>query len=193
MKHRSSQTLFAHWDERRGARPMPERGEIDPGAIRGALGDTFVLSYNPMTDHPFRLAGTRVCALFCRELKGSAFDALWNDESQARVSELIHAVADDRIGAVASVTGQNAERQSIELELLLLPLSHGGHSHLRLIGSLAPLTPPWWLGSTPAGALQIGAHRYLGHPHRASILAFRPPLPEARVRHGLRVFDGGRN
>src|SRR3979411_214660 len=52
------------------ARRAPERGDIEPGAIRNVLGDSFIIAYDPEADHPFRLAGTRVCALFGRELKG---------------------------------------------------------------------------------------------------------------------------
>ena len=73
MKHTSTRELFAYWDRRRGRRPAPERGEIEPGPIRRVLGDTFILSFDEPAGHPFRLAGTRVCALFCRELKGEGF------------------------------------------------------------------------------------------------------------------------
>src|SRR5262249_11162385 len=64
MKHAASLELFAHWQGRRGARMAPESAEIDPGAIRKALGDAFLLGQDSESDPAFRLAGTRVCALF---------------------------------------------------------------------------------------------------------------------------------
>ena len=73
MKHPSIRELFDYWNKRRGGRPAPERGEIEPGAIRHVLADTFILAFDAGAGHPFRIAGTRVCALFGRELKGAAF------------------------------------------------------------------------------------------------------------------------
>src|SRR5437588_12839090 len=73
MKQASSRELFGYWAARRGTRTAPERGEIEPSAIRRALGDVFILEFDRGLGHPFRLAGTRVCALFGRELKNQRF------------------------------------------------------------------------------------------------------------------------
>ncbi len=43
MKYASSQIVYAYWDRLRGDRAAPERGEIEPGEIREALADAFVL------------------------------------------------------------------------------------------------------------------------------------------------------
>ena len=77
MKHAASRELYAYWEERRGQRSAPERADIEPGAIRAALSDTFILELDADDRHVFRLAGTRVCALFDRELKGERFVDLW--------------------------------------------------------------------------------------------------------------------
>jgi hypothetical protein len=190
MKHLSSRDLFAHWNDRRGNRPAPERGEIDPGAIRGALADSFILSFNPLTNHPFRLAGTRLCALFGRELKGQAFGELWDRPRQRQISDLATVVADESVGIVAGAVGWTAEGFSVDLELLLLPLRHCGRTHVRLIGTLAPLAAPYWLGASPVVTLALGAHRYLGPAVEAA--AAPPPVEAgARLRRGLLVYDGG--
>ena len=64
MKHPSSREFFAYWDGKRGAARAPDRSEIEPHAVRGLLGDIFVLSCETDAGFPFRVAGTRVCALF---------------------------------------------------------------------------------------------------------------------------------
>ncbi len=43
MKHPTSRMLFSYWDSLRGDRAAPERGEIEPGAIRHILAETFIL------------------------------------------------------------------------------------------------------------------------------------------------------
>ena len=85
MKHAASRELYAYWEEKRGTRPAPERAEIEPGAIRGVLSDAFILALDRRAGHPMRLAGTRVCALFDRELKGEPFLTLWSSERRGRL------------------------------------------------------------------------------------------------------------
>lgn len=191
MKHPSSRRLFDYWNRRRGNRPAPERGEIEPVAIRSILGDTFILAYDEAGAHSFRLAGTKVCALFCRELKGASFVALWQREEQDRVRELIEIVSDESVGFIAGVPARTADGDGLELELLLLPLTYRGESRARLLGVLAPFAIPYWLGVTPLEALRLGSMRHLGPAvELAGIPAFA--AAEGRPRRGLMVYEGGR-
>lgn len=58
----SFRALFDYWNRQRGERPAPARSDIDPAAIRHALGDTFMLATDFIDEIRLRLAGTRVCA-----------------------------------------------------------------------------------------------------------------------------------
>src|SRR6202046_1638798 len=69
--------LYAYWNRLRGARSAPERNDVDPGAIRGVLADTFVLDFDARRGFPFRIAGSRANALFLKELRGFSFLDLW--------------------------------------------------------------------------------------------------------------------
>lgn len=188
MKHAASQELYAYWDERRGKRPAPERAEIEPGAIRHVLSDAFILGLDGSTGHPFRLAGTRVCALAGRELKGEPFIGLWAAASQPTIRDLIAVLADEQVGTVAGVSAQNADGEPVDLELLLLPLSVPRPSLARAIGVLAPLKVPKWLGASPIGALNLGPRRHLGAALEARLL----PRFMSPHRHPFTVHDGGR-
>jgi hypothetical protein len=190
VKHSSTRALYAYWNELRGARAAPDRGEIEPGAIRGALGDSFILSFEP-AGHCFRLAGTRLCALFGRELKGEAFDAFWAAGDQIAARDFLDITGNEIAGIVAGVSGATAEGTSVDLELLLLPLRHRGSSRARQIGVLAPLTVPFWLGATPLTALSLKSHRHIG-PAREAVPTFVAAPDSGRLRHGLLVYDGGR-
>jgi len=88
MKHPSSRAFFAYWDNKRGAARAPDRADIDPAAVRGLLGDIFVLSCEPNLGFPFRVAGTRVCALAGCDLKDRSFAALFVDASRAEIEEI---------------------------------------------------------------------------------------------------------
>ena len=67
-------------------------------------------------------------------------------------------------------------------------------SQTRLLGVLAPLIPPYWLGATPVEGMTCGTVRNLG-PESGHIVAPRlvPGTESGRVRHGLIVYDGGRS
>ncbi len=188
MKHAASQELYAYWEERRGKRSAPERADIEPGAIRQVLSDAFILALDSGAGHPFRLAGTRVCALFGRELKGESFIGLWAAASQPIVSDLLAILIDERVGTVAGVTAHSADGDPIDLELLLLPLGASRPSLARTIGILVPLKVPPWLGSSPIGALTLGSRRHIGASVETHLL---PRFMAPRRRH-LTVYEGGR-
>jgi len=193
MKHAASRGLFAHWNERRGLRALPERGDIEPAAIRAALGDTFILGAEPGEDLRFRLAGTRVCALFGRELKDETFTALWDAGHQAAMRRLLATVGEEEVGVVAGARGRTPEGFSCDLELLILPLRHRGRSGRRMLGALAPLAVPVWLGSSRLDPPALGSLRYLID----TIEPATPALPAASLGHeqprrDFVVYEGGR-
>ncbi len=161
MKNMSTRLVFEYWDALRGERSAPERGEIEPGALRHALADTFVLENEPIGP-VFRLAGTRLCALFGSELRGRSFTALWPDvESQVDMRRLVQTVMDETAGAVAGLSAETASGAPVYLELLLLPLRYRGRTHARVLGALSPSATPEWLGLDALDSMRMISLRML--------------------------------
>lgn len=210
MKHISSQAVYTYWNEKRGSRPAPERGDIDPADIRRALGDTVMLAADFVDRWRFRLAGTRVCALFDREIKGEALTALWREEDQNTIETLAVTLTQEQVGAVMGLTGLAADGATVDLEMLLLPLAHAGHARIRALGVLAPLSAPFWLGSKPVVELHLTALRHVGpeveaFAHAPALAPAQHPAPGpavagpalalrdgGRMRRGLVIYSGGR-
>jgi hypothetical protein len=193
MKHTSTRALFDYWNQKRGNRPAPDRADIDPAAIKHALGDTFMLAADFVDQLRFRLAGTRVCAVFCREIKGEVFTELWSESSAKAIDDLLAVVDSETVGAVAGLTGRTADGSEVDLEFLLLPLAHIGHARVRALGILVPVVIPYWLGEKPIVELELGTLRHMGPelegfgtPRFASA-----PIAGQR-RHGFMVYSGGR-
>jgi hypothetical protein len=191
MKHQSTRTVFEYWDRRRGLRAAPTRAEINPSDIRHALSDTFMLAADFANQLRFRLAGTRVCALFDREIKGEAFIELWDEHSREAIEDLVAIVTTEAAGVVAGVTARTEDGSAADAELLLLPLAHIGHARVRAMGVLAPAEPPWWLGAKPVTALTLGTVRHTGVDTDISIAPRM--ITGSRARHGLVVYSGGRD
>lgn len=161
MKQKMTQELHAYWDETRGPRLAPERADIDPAGIRSLLGHTFVLEVDCASRFPFRLSGSRINALFLRELRGTSFIDLWDNNERARIANLLFSVLDDTIPAVVGAQAAPPGRLPIDLELLVLPLRHHGKTHARLLGSLAPATQAPWFGLITAEPLELRSIRFL--------------------------------
>lgn len=190
MKHAASRELYDYWQAQRDGRPAPDRADIEPGDIRTVLSDAFIIALDGGAGYPVRLAGTRVCALFGREIKGEAFVDLWTPSSRAVMRGLFSILADESTGTVAGVTAENRDGESVDLEMLLLPLSTRRPSLARAIGILAPLKIPHWLGVSPIGGLTIGSRRHIGCESERRIL---PRFMMPRGRRDLTVHDGGRS
>jgi hypothetical protein len=193
MKHASIRELFDYWNTRRGTRAMPDRGDIEPSSIRRVLADTFILAVDSPTGHPFRIAGTRVCAAFGRELKGASFIDLWTAESQERIRDLLAVVTTEFVGVAAGVTGRSDDGAVLDLEMLTLPLAHRNRPDARVLGALVPREVPYWLGVNTLGRLSLGTIRYLGADTDAKPAPRKlmHAQPTRRARHGLVVYDGG--
>ena len=180
MKHPSTRTVYDYWNEKRGNRPAPARADIDPAAIRHALGDTFMLAADFVDRLRFRL------------VKGEEFDALWSESSQKQISDLLAVVKDEEIGAVAGVTGRAEDGATVELEFLILPLAHIGHARVRALGVMTPLTAPFWLGEKPIVELELGALRHIGADIEVpTVPEFTRAVEAVRLRHGFVVYSGG--
>ena len=202
MKHAVSQQLLDYWDQLRGSREAPERGEIDPAAIRAVLADTFILEVTSRAGSlqrgfPIRLAGTRLNALFLEDVKGRSIFSLFAADQRATIEEFLESVVDERAATVAGIKAAPPEAEEIDLELLLLPLRHHGHSGRRILGSLAPFRIPTWLGLRPVLGLRITSMRTVASP-TVPLTRLVPPRPVGRrpqpVRRGrFMVHEGGRD
>ena len=147
MKHATSRELYDYWNRVRGGDRAPQRSAIEPSDLRRVLADTFILEVANREEYLVRLAGTRVCAIYCREIKGMNILDLWQAEDRSAMATLGAAVSEDGAAAVITLSAMNERNQSVACELLLLPLRHGAVGFDRILGSLAALERPYWLGT----------------------------------------------
>jgi hypothetical protein len=204
MKHEGSISLFQYWDRLREGRAAPRRTDIEPADIKANLADTFILEQDARGEAVFRLAGTRLCAIFGRELKGFAFTSLWLEKDQRILTRLVHGAF--RLNHVI-VVGFHAVSQggrTNPFELLVLPLD-GGQQNQRALGSISPMEKPFWLGADPIVQCRIDTLRIVDPDADPVFLRNRPEIsvpplapdvggnePGRRVRH-LLVLEGGRD
>jgi hypothetical protein len=182
MKHPSNQQFFAYWNEKRGEARAPDRGDFKPDAIRQLLGDIFVLACDEASRYPFRVAGTRLCALLGRDAKDQSFPALFGSESRRDIEDIVTAVTEDMLPAVAGITAASAEGLA-HLELLLLPFNHRAHAPLSMTGLLAPFET----GHSRLQDFKLTSWRYI-HPPAERLLP--RAIRKLKLARGLMVYEG---
>lgn len=204
--------MFQYWDRLRGSRSAPQRAEIEPVEIKSLLADTFILERDGRGEAIFRLAGTRLCATYGRELKGYSFPLLWTQRDQRIVSRHAYSVFHNNAVVVIGFDGVCANGKIAEFEMLLLPL-HGGtggqKGSPRLLGVIAPSERPYWLGAIPVTENAINTLRVVDPDRERLFLPARPTIAGPsimpgkaeiaangiggrRIKH-LVVFEGGRD
>lgn len=189
MRQQVSKDLFAYWSELKGARRAPDRADIDPGAIKHILADTFVLEVDAEARFPLRLSGGRVNAIWMREQKGRSFVDLWRLEDRPSMSAAVTTVVDGVTPVVAGTKTQVEGHAPLELELLLLPLRHFGKTHSRVLGALSPVYHPEWLGQLRSGPLELVSLRVLETAAPRATISDPKPFPFAKtVRTGPRLI-----
>lgn len=202
--------MFQYWNRLRNGRPAPRRTEIEPADIKSLLADTFILEKDSRGEPVFRLAGTRLCATYGRELKGYSFPLLWADHDQRILSRFAYAAFHDKSIITVAFEGISRSGRLNPFEMLLLPLE-GGLGSPRSLGAITPIEKPFWLGSDPIVEGRIDSLRVIDPDREAAYINGRsavrvPPMAPAhsqlldiggpvdggrRIRH-LVVFEGGK-
>ncbi len=209
MKQNASIALFQYWNRLRDGRPAPKRTEIEPADIKTLLADTFILEKDTRGEAVFRLAGTRLCGVFGRELKGFSFPSLWQIKDQKLIAKLADGLFQAKTVVVITLEGKSLNHRTNPFEMLLLPLD-GGVEHPRALGVMSTSEKPFWLGADPVTECHIETVRvvdpdrepmYLKNrpaievpslaPATLPISVGQPPTGARRIRH-LVVLDGGR-
>ncbi|MDO9415339.1 PAS domain-containing protein [Pararhizobium sp.] len=206
MRNKASIELYTYWDRLRGKRTAPRRQEIEPGDIRRILPDLFILEHLSTDGIRIRLAGTNICNLFGRELRGTRFDGIWMHESRQTLVAQSFRAMQMSTPVILSLTGHGAHGEDMALEIIMLPLSSGGTLPDRLIGAMTLIDrvpSPVPLSLT---GLSLNGIRMIDTTKVNAFLENRPEIPVAstisavrsgfgstirRVLH-LRVFEGGR-
>ena len=144
-----------------------------------------MLSYDGAAGYPFRVAGTRVCALLGCDLKGRSFSALFAPDSRREIEDIIAVVSEEMLAAVAGITATSQDGAPAHLELLLLPFNARAHTPLSLTGLLAPFGG----GHSVLRDFKLTSWRYLGHQPQKTVPR---ALRKMAIARGFMVYEGPR-
>jgi hypothetical protein len=189
--------LYAYWDRVRNGRVAPSRIEINPVDIAPLLAETFIAECVGPSRYRIRLAGTKICNHFGRELRGADVLEFWDEAGRESLVELLAGVFGEGGVGHALIQARTKQGRLCTLEFVLMPLTHGGDAINRGLGAITAIDPPFWLGTEPLLPLQV-LEWNIYWPDGGPMMGTRRLQPsadlEALAASGLRVFsvhDGG--
>ncbi len=203
MKSKTTQTLYAYWNDVRQNRLAPRRFEIEPSRIAPILSETFILERLDDATYRFRIAGTRICDDFGSEFRGTNFLDGWTPDDRITLTRHLQTIT--RQGGVGMLTFDVKTPCDglVTFECILLPLIHTRDSIDRLMGGLARLDDPPASSPDRLAVRRLGSAEVIWPDGRPYSLVARqnhqPPLlphvRNARIvridRRQFRVYDGG--
>jgi len=148
-KTRAVRDLLAYWYRLSAGRQAPRRDEIEPKDIKRHLPEMFILELEKPGTFTFRLAGTAICANYGFELRNEDFASLWHGESRATVTALLERVVGNAEPVLLEFAAESLRERTVRFEMLLLPLAAANGRLSRVLGCIAPLEDPFWLGTDP--------------------------------------------
>jgi hypothetical protein len=202
MQQRTLQILYAYWNGLRAGRVAPSRLEIDPSRIGAILPEIFLVERVDAATYSYRLAGTRLCEIFGRELRGTNLLDGWTAADRALLARDLTLTCEQGAGTLFVMEGGAGNARRVQLETLLLPLMHAGNAIERVIGATSAIASPHWLGHDKLVDKRLVSHEPVwpdGRPRSPAAAgphaAPAPPPSPATLkgdRRGFRVLDGGR-
>ncbi|MGE6740059.1 PAS domain-containing protein [Allorhizobium pseudoryzae] len=139
MQSERTQDVYEYWNSLRQGASAPLRSDFDPSVLRRRLPDLFMLELSG-PDLIFRLAGTRICELYRRELRHHRFLSLWQGADQDKALEAALAALRTEEAVVINLSMRHGLGDT-PCEMLLMPIRSSGKLADRLLGCLLPLAP----------------------------------------------------
>lgn len=160
MRLNTTIQLFDYWNKLRGSEIAPLRSQVEPGDMRHILSSLFMLEATDTGRIVFRLAGTRICDLFGRDLGGSCLSELWA-HGHEDVEKTAIGVMEHGIPAMLNATGYSTAGHNVAFEIILLPLRSSEGECDKLLGAITPATAASWLEMVPLQFLALDRSRLL--------------------------------
>lgn len=205
MQQRTSQILYSYWNDVRGKRIAPKRFEIEPARIAAILPETFILERIGSQNYRFRLAGTRICEQFCRELRGTNFLDLWAGDDITSVADQLSLLGQHGGAGLLQFTAETHLGSRVQFEAILLPLLHTQQTITRYLGAISTTDQPGWLGAERLVRQRLISLDIIWPDEPVRAIAPSPPPEPFKVgehtasrvvsinRRHFRVYEGGRS
>jgi hypothetical protein len=193
--HPGSRALFRYWEKIRAERAAPNRDDLDLTQIRYLVPNLVMLERdNIRLSYKWRLAGTRTCELYRRELTGT--DALmgWDKFESQAIKRLFDGVVTSLQPCLIRFRLNTTLNQTIGAELIGLPLQARKDVRIHILGGIFPFREIDNLGYDGIASLELSGARTIWTEHLPGdrlVAGLRDPQDPAEFAP-FQIIQGGR-
>jgi hypothetical protein len=183
--HPGSRAVFRHWEAIRGESPAAHRDDLDLRQLCQFVSWLFIMERSPRTGgYVWRLAGSKVCELWRRELTGCELLTGWDRFDSETVRRLLDGVTKDLQPCTLRLRLKTSLGQLVDIEVVALPLKARDGS-IHVFGAALPFRDVVALGHERITHIEISSARTI----------WTEPVPGdhtgRRARVPLRLVSGG--
>ncbi len=185
IMHPGSRKLFIYWEKLRAERAYPDRSEIDLGDLRELMPDLIIAEKDHLRkSYRFRLAGTRVCDLFRKNLTSQDLLSGWDAFEADVIGKHLALTFGQHQPILMRLRLTTDAKQVVAAEFLGLPVE-SDDSRIQILGGFFPFRPALHLGHSAIIARELLAIRSIWTEHT------KQPQPEVERGPTFRVIEGG--
>ena len=188
--HPGSRTIFRHWEAIRGEAPAAHRDDLDLRQLGRYVSWLFIMEHSSRANgYVWRLAGSKICELWRRELTGSDVLAGWDRFERETVRRLLDGVRENFQPCSLRLRLSTSLGQLIDTEIIALPLhARDGHS-VHIFGGAMPFRETGILGYDRITGVELASGRTIWTEPIPGVQTGDAPRPRAYAP--LRLVAGG--
>jgi hypothetical protein len=191
--HPGSRQLFSYWEKLRAERACPTREEFEFGPIKHEIPDMIVIDRDFLRNSfKYRLAGSRPCALFGRNLTGSDVMAGWGNFETDVITRHLNTALNQKQPAVIRMRLTTDRGHVVAAELIALPVQMRGSSRMQIIGGIFPFRAAQSLGHDTIVHQELASARVIWTEHLTAEPEVQVMPPPTSTGRNFTLIDGGK-
>lgn len=192
--HPGCRQLFSYWEQLRAERACPNREEFEFAPVKNEMPDMIVIDRDFLRNSfRFRLAGSRACALFNRNLTGSDVLSGWDRFETDTITRHLNTVLNQKQPAVIRMRLTTDLGQVVAAELIALPVFMRGSDRMQIIGGLFPFRAAQSLGHHAIVGRELVSARVIWTEHVADTSERHAAPPLATSARNFTIIAGGKS
>jgi hypothetical protein len=195
--HPGSRKLFVHWETARAERAYPTREDFGLTSVRELMADMVIIEKDYLRQtFKYRLAGSRVCALFGQNVTAASVLEGWDNFEGDVIGKHLDLSLRELQPVLIRMRFLTDTHQQVAAELIALPIQVRESNRVQLIGGLFPFREAMNIGHSRVVRRELVSARAIWTEHGRNI---HRPLPtmqdrvERPITRSLRLVSGGRN
>ena len=136
MRQTAARKILSYWQALAPEDGAPAQASVAPRALKSFLPDLFLLERLDRSVFAFRMAGTRLCARYGRELRDHDFVRLWPAAQHGDILAALGRCLQDARPVTLEGAAATLDGKTVAFQVLLMPLTDAAGRTTRVLGAM---------------------------------------------------------